>query len=401
MSERLKEATMEVINTNSPSKKKKPEEVSEDHEKSKLHTHLDDERLREAQYYIKSFGNSEIYISFLVRNGKVDAAALYLFKKQMPQSLFVDVIVNYCLKYGLMKLLQNVIKQYDNTLTKCYPYLTATCKYLNQKQALNLLYDFQVFMDDNVRAGLTKIRLFLKSEDQINQVLHLEIAKKHFISGLQGDGNDNTFSQKHVLRPDEISKYIKTINLQIEVTKKFGDIISPTTNAKLSLFDSAKGKCEITEFLMLQSFDLAFRIASEFMLPLSKLYVRTLCNLVRKKQIQNVDNLLKQIRGTPISDEDWDALINNIIKIYIKEMNDEKNAEKFIAKLRNDSKKVRACLLCNRFKAAYLIAVKCNNLDDVKLIYDFCTKIDSKATATIAEHCLKYLKDHGIVITQP
>ncbi|KAF0982933.1 hypothetical protein FDP41_010912 [Naegleria fowleri] len=406
MSDKLKEAAMESLATsNSPSKKKKNDEPTnqDKHDpQSSLHTHLDEERMREAQYYIKHFGSSDVYLSFLVRNGKIDAAVLYLFKKQMPQGLFVDVIVQYCVKHGLMSFLQNVIRQYDNTLNKCYPYLTATCKFLNQNQSLNLLYDFQVFMDDNIRAGLTKIRLFLKSEDQTTQLAHLDGAKKHFIQGLQNisSHDSNDIQQKQVLKPDEISRYIKTINLQMEVTKKFGNIVSPTTNTRLSLFDSAKGKCEITEYLMTQSFDLSFRIASEYHLPIVKLYIRILCGLVRKKQIPMIENLLKQIRGTPISDEDWDVIINNIIKLCIKEMNDEKNAEKFIAKLRNDSKKVRACLLCNRFKAAYLIAVKCNNLDDVKLIYDYCSQVaDSKATSTIAEHCLKYLKDHGIVIT--
>ncbi|EFC39804.1 predicted protein [Naegleria gruberi] len=399
MGDKLKESVLDSPG-NSPSKKRASISI-EQVEKSQLHTHLDEERMREAQYYIKHFGSSDIYISFLVRNGKLDAAILYLFKKQMSQSLFVDVIVTYCVKYGLMKFLQNVIKQYDTTFTKCYPYLTATCKYLNQKQALNLLYDFQVFMDDNIRAGLTKIRLFLKTDDQNQQLSHLEGAKKHFMTGLQNSSTENDV-QKQVLKPDEISRYVKTINLQTEVTKKFGNVMSPSTpNTKITLFDAVKGKCEITEFLMLQSFDLSFRIASEFHLPMVKLYIRTLCSLVRKKQIAIIENLLKQIRGTPISDEDWDAIINNIIKLYIKEMNDEKNAEKFIAKLRNDSKKVRACLLCNRFKAAYLIAVKCDNLDDVKLIFDYCNQVDSKATQTIAEHCLKYLKDHGVQIVLP
>ena len=95
-----------------------------------------------------------------------------------------------------------------------------------------------------------------------------------------------------------------------------------------------------------------------------------------------------------MQDDDWDMIINSIIKIFVNEMKDIKTAEKFIAKLKNDSRKVKACLLCKRYKAAYLIAASSKtSYEDVKLIYTVTSQIqDSSSAKQIAQHCLAFLK---------
>ena len=56
-------------------------------------------------------------------------------------------------------------------------YLLGLCKYLNQQQALAVLLDFQMFMGDEVRAGLTCIKLFHESSSLTAKLKYLEDAK--------------------------------------------------------------------------------------------------------------------------------------------------------------------------------------------------------------------------------
>jgi zinc finger FYVE domain-containing protein 26 len=384
------------------------EDLTKQQRTSPLHTHMDQTRIMEAKHYILSYGNDDVYILFLVRNGQIETALSHVISKSLPAALFVETIASYCLRRGIMSYLIRLMSKYGNMLNNSY--LTALCKYLNAKEAFNVLYRVQVFMEDHVRAGLTCVRLFIQSTaDVIEKLRLLEEAKKHFVQGLSqmqrslqenmrstgasfvasssfkmNRSNSGKGFTGSVLKPEEISKYIKTIDLQAEVTH------AQVTNE--NLFGPTKVKCDIVEVLLGTHFDLAFRIANEFHLPIVKLYARQLCDLSRKKQINIINELLKNIRSTPISDDDWDTIINTIIKVFINEMDDKAGAEKFIARLKDDSRKVKACLMCQRYKAAYLIAVKDDRIQDVKLIYNVTSKLENNKNAqTIAEISYKFL----------
>ena len=97
-------------------------------------------------------------------------------------------------------------------------------------------------MKDEARAGLTCIKLFLNSNDIEVRLGFLESAKKHFMSTMiyyQNFGSDQESKHsKPVLDEGDIAKHLKTVSLQIEVTKAFG-----FQNKSHSLFDSWKKKC--------------------------------------------------------------------------------------------------------------------------------------------------------------
>jgi hypothetical protein len=58
--------------------------------------------------------------------------------------------------------------------------MDAACKFFNERKAYKLLLDFLTFMGDNVRAGLTYIKLFLDETDPNLQLKYLENAKVNF-----------------------------------------------------------------------------------------------------------------------------------------------------------------------------------------------------------------------------
>jgi zinc finger FYVE domain-containing protein 26 len=385
---------------------------------SPLHTHMDETRMTEAKHYIVSLGNDDVYVLFLVRNGQIEEAVNHVVTKALPAALFVETIASYCLRRGLISYLIRLLGKYPN-LNSSYP--LAMCKYLNAKGAFHMLYKVQVYLQDHVRAGLTCVRLFINSIGDMQEKLRLlEEAKKHFVQGLSQmqkalqenmrstgasfvasssfklprsgsvSGGKGT-SAGAVLKPEEISKYIKTIDLQSEVTK------AQVMNE--NLFGSPKVKCDIVEAHLGSHFDLAYRIANEYHLPHVKLYARTLCELSKKKQVNVVNDLLNNIRSTPIADDDWDTIVNAIIKVYVTDLGDKAGAEKFIARLKDDSRKVKACLLCERYKAAYLIAVKDDRIQDVKLIYNVTSKLENNKNAqTVADISFKFLQSRGVKV---
>lgn len=353
-------------------------------------SHLSELRIKEAQYYLKLFGSDALVVAFMVRHGELEKACEYIFEKTLPAQYFVDTIVAYCYSHRMMSFVQQVFKSVDSSLQKVAPYILATCKYLSDQEAFNLLYNMQVFMGDELRAGLTCIRLFMKAGPEIDARLALlESAKKHFIAGMM---NNCKIAGKKPLQDDEIAKYIKTITLQTEVTKSYG----PQQQTGLpTLFDVLKKKCEVTEILLLHNtkqFDLAYRIINEFRLPSVKLYTRVVSEMIKKKMTAALNDMLKNIKGTLLSDADWDAIVITAVNTYALDMNDPETGEKMISKIVDDSKKVRACLTCQKFRAAYLIAVKCNNASDVQFILDYLLSMPTKVGGPVIEHCQRYLQ---------
>lgn len=362
--------------------------------------HMDARRMKEAKYYIRLYGNDQTYVTFMARHGRIESAIQLIIERRLPPSFFVETVVTFCHNHGLLNQMQRVIKKIDPQLEKSLNYLMATCRYLSDLHAYTHLYHFQMFMRDELRAGLTCIRLFLKScqgdtlESKIN---HLESAKRHFTAGMV-QSQRGEIKGKPVLQPEEISKYLKTVSLQIEVSRTLHTSAS-REEQELSLFDTFKKKCDIIEALLNLSattgsnanFDLAYKIMNEYHLPAIKLYMRTLSRLARKKQTTQINELLKNVKNTMVSDFDWDSMINVVIGILVNEVKDVKLGDRYIQHLRDDSKKVRACLLCQKYKAAYLIAVKSRNIEDIRFIAQYCSKVDNRNARTVLEHCTKFL----------
>ncbi len=70
------------------------------------------------------------------------------------------------------------------------------------------------------------------------------------------------------------------------------------------------------------------------------------------------------------------------------EQKDLKTAENLIGKVVSTKSKVYGYVLCSKLKAAYLLAVKANDVGLVELILDEARKQDDK---TVADLCEKYL----------
>jgi zinc finger FYVE domain-containing protein 26 len=254
-----------------------------------------------------------------------------------------------------------------------------------------VLLEFLIFMKDNIRTALTYIKLFHEEMDLGVQVSHLQNAKAHF----QEANNDQEKSSK-ILSLTEINRYLTTLSLQIQVTQFFdiqvkSNLITLSSVQSLTLFGNVQQKTEIAELLLvLYSFELAFQIIQHFQLPMKQIYIDSLSQIARKKQINKISDFLKYIKGT-INDIEWDEILLACISVISKENFDPKSAEKFVGKLVEPENKIKGFILSDKLKAAYLLAVKIKSTKFVKEIQQEAQQKDK----TVYDLCQRWLEQYS------
>lgn len=198
----------------------------------------------------------------------------------------------------------------------------------------------------------------------------------------------------------EISKYIKTISLQLDVIAFIqSQIIAknpppPSRILSIDLFGSDAQKSEIAEYLLsAYCFDLPIRLMQDFRLPVTTIYTNAISKLARKKLEAKIGDMLKAIKGT-LPEEDWDEIILKCIQIFSQEHSDIKTAEKFISKLSTEASKVDGYMLCGKLKSAYIEAVKVNLVEKIKVIRAEALRTDQTNLAQLCDKFL-YLNEGG------
>jgi hypothetical protein len=100
-----------------------------------------------------------------------------------------------------------------------------------------------------------------------------------------------------VMSEKEATRYLRTVNLQIEVTSfmvkepKFREDNPPT------LFGSGKKRVEIcVKLMLLDNFDLSFKIIQEHRLNPVEVYVHSARSMARQKQVNRFNELFRNIK---------------------------------------------------------------------------------------------------------
>lgn len=202
-----------------------------------------------------------------------------------------------------MHQLQSAIERVDPQLKLSRNYLASVAKIFNEKHSYKLLLDLLIWMKDYVRAGLTCIKIFLEESIPQNRLKYLELAQHHFTQGFKllkseptQTPSNNKEKEPNVLSESDISKYLKTISLQLYVTK-FVATQNIKLNADLTLFGGTDQKAVLCEALLQSSnFELAFQIIQTFRLPITSIYKNALISLAAKKQLTKVEEILKEIK---------------------------------------------------------------------------------------------------------
>uniref|UniRef100_A0A4W3I277 Zinc finger FYVE domain-containing protein 26 n=1 Tax=Callorhinchus milii TaxID=7868 RepID=A0A4W3I277_CALMI len=325
---------------------------------------------QECLFYLQMYGPNLAIICFYMRHNCMREALQHLLDKECPDEVFIDGIFVPSYETGKLHFLENLMENMDSSLESWSSYLIASCKHLQTRGFFNILYDLQRFMKDHMRSAMTCIRFFSHKADSYSALgakqAWLIEAKGHLKTYLQEVSSRSSVRKKTVnsfrkkMSAADVSRYINTIELQIEVTKFLhrceSSATSRITGPPVSLFGNNNMKMAVACKVLLggknieEGFGISFRIIQDFQLDAAAVYNKAAKHLLHERQFCQIRQLLKCVRESGVASTI--GLIGALVFLQSKEL------EKLILEMKSDENKIKAFMICNKYRSAYLVAVK-------------------------------------------
>jgi len=390
---------------------------------------LEAARFQQSIYYLSEYGTPHMLISFLISHNLVMDACKFVLLKQYSQNVFVDDVLNVCIKLNKCEELVQAIKKLDPLLTQFRDYATSSCHYLSRQNDTHNLLKFQELLGDHVRAGLTLIKLFVESDATSFQEkrVFLERSKDHFLKELDGMGgedgvdtnvsmnfekmvlqfrdsnssispreaNNNNSSTETLMSRNVIHKYIRRIALQMEVSTFF-DQHDKKSN-RFSIFGSTVHRTLIAEKLVeLENYDLALTVIFAFSLPANKVLSNVLNNLVLTAKWKQIKSLVRKAKDIISDKEELDGFILAALKQLVENDN-LKRAEKLVPLFSRDDGKIEGYIVCGKLRQAYIESVRIGSRKQVERIREFAKE---KNLQTEYRLCDQYLSQNPLSLSK-
>ncbi|XP_072896254.1 zinc finger FYVE domain-containing protein 26 isoform X1 [Hemitrygon akajei] len=369
----------------------------------------------ECLFYLQSYGSNLAIISFYMRHNCTREALEHLLNKVCPEEVFIRGIFIPSYKTGKLHDLENLMEELDPSLETWSRHLFASCKHLQKQGFFNILYDLQCFMKDHMRAAMTCIRFFSHKAESYSALGAeqgwLVEAKGHLKTYLQelssrsSSRKRNTSTLRKKMSAADVSRYINTIELQIEVTKFLhrceisgsSRISGPPAN----LFGNNKMKIDVACKVLLggknieEGFGISFRVIQDFQLDAAAVYDKAAKHLLQQQKISQVRQLLKCVSESGVaSGDETDNLLIRFIEGGDEQLSQSKELEKLINEMKKDDNKMKAFLLCNKYRSAYLVAVKLDPVLAVHRVQEVLEAAERAQEEIISKICRDWLKSH-------
>ncbi|XP_062609221.1 zinc finger FYVE domain-containing protein 26-like [Saccostrea cucullata] len=390
----------------------------------------------ECHFYLKTYASFYTIINFHRRNGRWMKAVQYILDQKCSKEVFVESLLIPALNSGELGKLTDQMVMLDPSLEKWNPYLTAICRHLVKNRLHHVLYEFQIFMKDYIRAAMTCINYFYQEGansylDLYTRISYLHTALRHMQSYLDpsewGSVRRPTISEESkfsstgqssdpvrlIQSPEEVSRYIRTVSIQIEVTKHlYHCLTNPDPEATVpppmsvsgrqylpTMFGNTKTRTDLVNMVLLSgndistAFELSYKIIKEYKLGGTAIFTHVAREMAKAHRYAYVRSLLDAIARVGYGDEDTvDEIVGACILVISKSPNEAKEAENLIKLLKKDSNKINAYILCGKLRSAYLMAVKTDRVDDVQRIAGAAQRMGQTAVKNI---CTKWLQQKG------
>lgn len=376
---------------------------------------LKDEILKECMYYLTNYGSHRSFIKFYQKHNMLSEAMNYIYKEQCDSEIFIENLFLPCAKLGTLPKLKNIIcnlgmRNFSNLLM-------ATCRYLEKNELYNLLYNLQLFMEDYIRAAMTSIKFYQESKKNFTNVkihtVHLENAKKHLKMYLEIQKNDASVKslKSHLLSfpTDKVKKYIRTIQVQIDLTEYFSnwesenELLYPVdidSEKSSDTFPTVLGntdeKIKVAVMCIINSEDIktginkSLIIIKEFSLNIVQVLNLAGISILKLKNLEKVLELIDYVdKNKIINESEKDDFISHCVEA-------SSSTETFnilMRKISNDIKKINIYINCGKLKSAYLLAVKHNRTSDIQRIMITAEQSNQQSVVNICERWLSLKKD--------
>ncbi|XP_051942966.1 zinc finger FYVE domain-containing protein 26 isoform X5 [Hippocampus zosterae] len=371
---------------------------------------------QECLYYLNAYATHLALVSFHMRHDAMTEAISYLLNKDAPDEVFLEGVLQPALERGRLGMLQDVLEKLDPSLEACSRYLIASCQWLQRRGYFHTLYQIQQFMMDHVRAAMTCIRFFTHGATSYQQLgdqqRWLVRAKEHLRTYLQEQQSRGAVrrklsqggSFKKTMSSSDVSRHVNTIELQLEVTRFLHRRETPLAAGSgplPTLFGGSPVKVEVACKVMLggknieEGFGIAYRVIQDFQLEAQAVYVRAGQRLIRHRKFAAVRQLLKCVNESGTATKsDGDALILSCVEAADKGAADAKELESLILETKSTENKIKAYLLCNKLRPAYLLAVKMEASKAGPLVQNVLRAAEAAQDSVMQNICRQWLQEH-------
>ncbi|XP_067895528.1 zinc finger FYVE domain-containing protein 26 isoform X2 [Heterodontus francisci] len=370
---------------------------------------------QECLFYLQTYGTNLAIISFYMRHNCMREALQHLLDKGCPEEVFMRGIFIPSYETGKLHALENLMENMDPSLERWSCHLIASCKHLQTRGFFNILYDLQRFMKDHMRAAMTCIRFFSHKAESYRALGAkqdwLIEAKSHLKTYLQEMSSRSSSRKKIVnsfrkkMSAADVSRYINTIELQIEVTKFLhrceNSGTSTTSGPPANLFGNNKMKTEVACKVLLggknieEGFGISFRVIQDFQLNAAAVYDKAAKHLLQHRKFCQIRQLLKCVSESGVaSGDDTDNLLIRFIEGGDEQLSQSKDLEKLILEMKKDENKIKAFMLCNKYRSAYLVAVKLEPVQAVHVVREVLAAAERAEDELIPKICRDWLKSH-------
>ncbi|XP_006113462.3 zinc finger FYVE domain-containing protein 26 isoform X3 [Pelodiscus sinensis] len=368
---------------------------------------------QECLFYLHTYGTNLAIISFYMRHDCMREALLHLLNKESPPEVFIEGIFVPSYKSGKLHMLENLLETIDPGLECWGIYLIAACKHLQKKNYYHILYELQQFMKDHVRAAMTCIRFFTHKAKSYTELggkqKWLLKVKDHLKVYLQEVSRSSgrkkaacTFRKK--MTAADVSRHINTVELQMEVTKFLHRCESSGTSQIAgstlpTLFGNNHMKMDVASKVMLEGknieegFGIAFRVVQDFQLEAAAVYSKVAKALVKQHNYSEMRQLLKCVNESGVAAKnDGDNIILNCLEEF-KDIPSE-DLDNLIQDMDSDENKIRAYLMCNKLRSAYLVSVRQETTRAVQLVQHVRQLAESSGEDVVQAICVQWLSVH-------
>ncbi|XP_055334784.1 uncharacterized protein LOC129585906 [Paramacrobiotus metropolitanus] len=368
-------------------------------------------RMTECLHYQEVYGTNSSLLRFYIKKGLIQKALEYSLRETVNVETFFETIIMPNLRKGHLSALEDEIIMSDPTLSKWVDYLTGVCKILMKRGMTNVLLSFQLFMKDYLRAAATCVKFFQSSsaansyQVYFDRLHFLEDAQKHvnmYLERFASATNGEAVSKLRLSLPlEEVRKYLKTIQLQVSVTKILAGKLSRVDEKRSNgsplptLFGNLQAKIDVIG--MLVEFHNTPKV-DEYVLNIIEAQALNAEEILTKVATQAGREGLKGVLGVLLTmrklqmlrDTQYDALVIRMIGHCDANSltANTKEWEAFIKQISSDEQKVEALTKARKFKSAYLLAVQMQRADLVAFVG---TEAGTNGDMSVQNICSRWL----------
>lgn len=402
--------------------------------------------LEEILFYLGTYGQPESPYAYLVeRSSRIDLAVQRFLSSSRHQT--IDVfnlgLLLPCLKSSKLEDLVIEMKRHDSSFHTWKAYLLAAAQLFESRYLWNSLYQLHCLSGDWIRACLVAIRRLY-----LNDLFSVEtlVTRSHLLEDIEK--HLNQYLSRHVpQQPDvetdkqlplwwpanEVSALRKTIQLQMKVTAfldtclKEGKLSNSLLTVIKSVTQSSDKVCGQSNesnnsgvFLIptllgarkfccssavlvtcvspdVSSFELSWKICCDLRVRVDRFFRLTAFVLIRQglvpALIQLVGFIKVRMTSQAVGFFDMDELLVECATLIQERDKESKSPEleQIIQQIKKPANKTRAFINLGWLKAAYLLAVKNTQINDVILIQQEANRLQQMAVLAL---CEKWLKAH-------